>query len=237
MRKVALLLMCMVSTSFGQIESQIREYLVSLDPRFAECSGYSTEFQQYFFADVSFWEVDTIDFTHVQVPRRDSINAIRIAVDSHGQWYRIAGLDTSDYNELIADHPLSISTDNVAGYGQFFLDLQLQPIIASYCHIGSVAGFIALNWELMATDRMSYHPEKHWGEEARRMRTLLDPLELGQATYDSRQQTFGIDYAVWDQGSGDLIYYRLLISEDGRCTVEKSEKLARGLGFWRNILL
>ena len=233
MRIVALLLMCMVSTSFGQTRSQISKYLLSMHSSFADCWISAGVFQQYFFTDVTFWEVDTANVT--RVPRMDSTNAIRIALDSDGQWYRIAGLDTSDWDQLIADHPLSISTDNVIGYGQFFLDLQLQPIIADYYHIGSVSGFIALNWELMDDDGMSCHPEKYWGEEVRRMRALLAPLKLGQVEYDSRRRTFGIDYAVWDQNCGDLIYYRLAISKNGRCTVEKCEKLGQDLGWWQNI--
>lgn len=209
---------------------QITKYLESIYWQFVDCHQWQTPMRQYFFADVSFCEIDTV--LGILDPLKDSVNAIRVAIDDGGRCYRIAGLDTSDYDELIDAHPVPVSTDNVIGFGRFFLDLQMQPLLAQPYHISSVDAFVALNRALLEDSSAAGLQDKDWDEEVRKIQALLEPLKLGQVLYLADRRSFIVDYAVWNRNDGSLTYYQLAISQDGHCAVEKCERLAERLGYW-----
>jgi len=237
--RVMILLLGLTNMSHVQEYFTLIDYLETLDPYFEDPVMSEDRIEQYYFTDVSFWEIDTFSvdvdghFTITPSPWSPH-RPLRLAVDRHAAVYRIRGFDTCEYNNMIDANPTHIDNYTVYNYGRFYLDLQREYDIGFYNYITNIDDFIALSRSIMTDSITCNHPDKQWEKEETILRSLLAEAHLGRIEFLAAENKFMVDYYVWLQNTGDLIHHVLEISATGLCTVVVSEKLADKVGYWTN---
>ncbi|MHA1280609.1 MAG: hypothetical protein ACTSQ8_25920 [Candidatus Helarchaeota archaeon] len=196
---------------------------------------FVSHYNQFFFDNVEFYEVDTVCGVRHPSDERPQ----RFAIDSDNTVYSIMGWAESDYNKMINRNPICITQNIVNKYGQFFIDVTIlyDEHDYGYYYISSTSHFIKLNEQLMNDENFPTRDDLDWSTIINSIHDLCDTLKFNNIIYDNVEQAFTIDYHAWMEGDGDFRHIRLKIHIDGKCEVLADSVLAPGFGYYRYIHL
>lgn len=189
-----------------------------------------TSIAQTFFAQLNFIRLDTgCSESFNPVP---GYRPIRIAVDSSGRIFQLFGSDSSQFNEMLRTHPVTIGIDNAFRFGQLYIDIALLFDPYGYQYVSSSEDLLKLNRE----DVEMWIDPNVFKKMSRAIDSatvdLCKRLNFRLLEYDRIDECFMVDYYVWYDDSGDLRHVRLSISRQGVCFVKEDEVVATKIGYY-----
>jgi hypothetical protein len=224
-----LMIMIMSAIIPGNIDSLLINAGIINDTGCAEVN----DINQYFFANHEFYQLDTGCVIVVITPADKSGKPLRIAIDYEFNLYKLFGFKDNDFNLMVADNNITVSTGIAYNYGMMYLDITRFYDPYGIYFISDVDDFINYNRKLMLDSLYHFsEEEKNWESELRNIKEFCRDKDFKNIIYDTDTEVYTLDYYVWQLYDGNIINITLNINANGSCFILHDSTVAKNVGYW-----